>query len=170
MPMFYKLGETSEEIHIDTLEQNKDIALCLAQQARHSIDIFTQDMDTGIYSNQAFEKSVFELAKRHPQTKIRILTQDSSQAVRSGHRLIKLAQTITSSVFIHKPSFQYENEKCGFIVADKLGFLYRTNANSRNYKASVNFMSPKRAKRLTDFFTEIWEQSSPDIQTRRLYV
>ncbi len=170
LPMFYKLGETAEEIHIDTVEENKNAAISLVKQARHSIDIFTQDMDAEIYNNNAFEQSIFDLAKRHPNTKIRILTKDSGIAVRNGHRLIKLAQSITSSVFINNPSAEFKDEQCAFLVVDKLGMLYRVTANNRNYKASINFMSPQRAGKLTDFFNEVWQHSSPDIQTRRIYM
>jgi len=170
LPMFYKLGETIEEVHIDTAEENKNAAISLAKQARHSIDIFTQDMDTEIYNNKAFEQTIFDLAKKHPNTKIRILTQDSGKAVQKGHRLIKLAQSITSSVFINNPSREYKDEKCAFLVVDKLGLLYRVTANNRNYKASINFMSPQRAGKLTDFFNEVWEHSTPDIQIRRIYM
>jgi hypothetical protein len=170
LPMFYKLGETVEEVHIDTAEENKNAAISLVKQAHHSIDIFTQDMDAEIYNNKAFEQSVFNLAKKHPNTKIRILAQDTGKAIRNGHRLIRLAQSITSSVFINNPSREYKDEQCAFLVVDKLGLLYRATANNRNYSASINFMSPQRAGKLTDFFNEVWEHSTPDIQTRRIYM
>ena len=81
LPMFYKLGETVEEVHIDSAEENRNAAISLVKQARYSIDIFTQDMDADIYNNKEFEQSIFDLAKKHPNTKIRILTQDSRKAV-----------------------------------------------------------------------------------------
>ena len=170
LPMFYKLGETEAEIHIDTAEENRNAAISLVKQARFSIDIFSQDLDAELYNNKEIEQSIFNLAKKHPNTRVRILTQDSQMAVRNGHRLIKLAQNLTSSVFINTPSGEFKNERCGFLVVDKLGMLYRVSASNRNYKASINFMSPQRAGRLTDFFNEAWEHSTPDIQTRRIYM
>lgn len=165
----YKLGETPDEVHIDSVEDNKNTALSLAEQAHHSIDIFSQDLDAEIYSNYEFEQSIFTLAKKHPSTKIRILTQDSRKAIQNGHRLIKLAQTLTSSVFIHTPPAEFKDEQCAFLVVDQQGLLYRVTATNRNYKASFNFMAPQRAGKLTDFFNEIWQHSTPDIQTRRIY-
>ena len=170
LPVYYKLGETNAEVQIDSIEENKNAALSLVKQARHSIDIFSQDLDAEIYNNTTFERSIFTLAKKHPNTKIRILTQDSTKAVRNGHCLIRLAQSLTSSVFIHKPSREYEGEQCAFMVVDRLGLLYRVSATDRNYKASVNFMSAHRARKLTDFFDEVWAHSSPDNQTRRIYM
>ena len=168
--MFYKLGETAEEIHINTVEENKKVAISLAKQARYSIDIFTQDMDAEIYDNEEFNQSVFNLAKRHPNTKIRILTQDTDIAVGKGHGLIKLAQHLTSSIFINTPSLEYKNEKSAFLLIDKIGLLHRTTASHKSYKASFNFMSPQRAGKLTEMFNDMWDHSTPDIQTRRLYM
>ena len=168
--MQYKLGETDAEVEIETVEENKQAALSLAKQARYSIDIFTQDMDATIYDHSEFEQSLFELARKHPNTRIRILAQNSKKAAQNGHCLIRLAQSLTSSVFIHTPSREFKSEKSAFMVVDKLGLLYRVTGNNKNYKASVNFMSPQRAGKLTDFFNEVWEHSTPDIQTRRIYV
>lgn len=169
-PAHYKLGETSEEVHISSAEENRNAAISLAKQARHSIDIFTQDMDAALYDNDAFEQSVFKLAKRHPKTKIRILAQDTGIAVRSGHRLIKLTQHLTSSVFINNPTGEHKNERSAFLIVDRIGLLYRTTASHRNYKASVNFMAAQRTGKLTEFFNEAWEHSKPDVQTRRVYI
>jgi hypothetical protein len=170
LPVLYKLGETSAEVHIDTAEENKNAAMSLVKQACYSIDIFTQDMDAEIYDNSEFERSIFNLAKRAPNTQIRILTHSTKNAIHQGHRLIRLAQSMTSSVFIHNPSREYKDEKCAFLVVDKKGILYRTNASNRNYKASTNFMAPQRAGKLTEFFNEVWQHSLPDVQTRRIYM
>ena len=170
LPMSYKLGETVEEIHIDGAEENRSAAASLIQQARISIDIFSQDLDAELYNNMEIEQSIFNLVRRHPNTRVRILVQDSRIAVRNGHRLIKLAQNLTSSVFINTPSGEFKTERCAFLVVDQLGILYRVSASNRNYKAILNYMSPQRAGKLTDYFNESWEHSTPDIQTRRIYV
>lgn len=168
--MYYKPGETKAEVQVDTVDENKNAALSLVKQAHYSIDIFTQDLDTEIYNNKEFEQSIFDLARRHPNTRIRILVQNTRKATQNGHCLIRLAQTLTSSVFIRKLSAEYKDEQCAFLVVDNLGFLHRVSAVDNNYKASFNFMSPRRAKKLCDFFDEAWEHSTPDVQTRRIYM
>ena len=163
-------GSTDAEVEISTAEENRDAAISLVQQASYSIDIFSQDLDAEIYNNKDFEKALFELARKHPNTRIRILVQDSRKAVQDGHCLIRLAQSLTSSIFIHTPSRQHRDEQRAFLIVDKLGMLYRATAADRNYKASVHFRSPRRAGKLTDYFDEVWEHSTPDIQTRRIYM
>jgi len=168
--MDYVLGETIGDIHISTVEEYKAISLSLAQQARKNIDIFTQDLESVIYNNSEFEQSIFTLSKRHPNTKIRILIQDSTNAIQKGHCLIKLSQRLTSSVLIYKPSLKYSDESCAFMTVDNTGLIHRTVATSMVYKATANFCSPRPAAKLTDFFHHIWEHSNPDIQTRRIFL
>ena len=166
----YVLGETADEIRISTAEENANAAVSLAQQARRHLNIFSQDLDARIYDSAEFESCVFALARRHPSTRIRILTIDSGNAVHKGHCLIRLAQTLTSSVFIHNPSREHSNETSAFLVADGVGLLYRSRGTHNHYEASVNFMSPRRAARLDEFFNDAWEWSKPDPQVRRLYI
>lgn len=168
--MDYILGETIGDIQVNTIEEYKNTTLSLAQQARKSIDIFTQDLEPEIYSNNEFEQSIFTLSKRHPDTRIRILVQDSASAIQKGHWLIKLSQRLTSSVFIHKPSFKYRDESCAFMIVDNIGLIHRTVATSMVHKATANFYSPRPAAKLSDFFQPIWEHSNPDIQTRRIFL
>lgn len=169
-PMYYVLGETDAEVQVETADDNKNAAISLVKQARYSIDIFTQDMDAEIFNDKEFEQSIFNLAKRHPNTRIRILVQDSRKAAQNGHCLIRLAQNLTSSVFIHNPPTEYKNERSAFMVVDKLGLLHRVTAVDKNFKGSVNFKSPQRAGKLVDFFNEVWDHSTPDMQTRRIYM
>ena len=40
----YKLGEDSDDILLDSTEDNHQAALSLIKQAEHSLDIFTRDL------------------------------------------------------------------------------------------------------------------------------
>ena len=170
MPGYFKLGETSAEIPLSNAEENRNAAISLASQARYGINVFTQDLDNAVLDNDEFEQHIFNLATRHPGTQIRILVQDSTPAVKKGHRLIRIAQKLTSSVFIKNPPEMHKDDKSAFMTVDGVGLLYRGHAENYNYQASVNFMSPLRAKRLDQFFNEAWEYGTPDQQVRRLFV
>jgi len=166
----YILGENDEERQLDTADENRDAAISLAEQARFSLNIFTQDLDPRVFDNVRFERCVFNLARIHKSADIRILVHDSSLAVSQGHCLIRLAQKLTSSVLIHNPAREHRGELSTFMVVDGVGLLHRPQSTSRDYNAVVNFMSPQRAGELHDFFNEMWERSTPDSQVRRLYI
>ena len=164
------LGESSEELQVETAAENRDTAISLAEQARFSLNIFTPDLDPRVFDNPGFERCVFNLARTHHSTDIRILVQDSSLAVKQGHCLVRLAQKMTSSVFIHNPAREHQRESATFMIVDGVGLLYRPQSTRQNYNAVVNFMAPQRAGELHDFFNEMWERSTPDSQVRRLFI
>lgn len=169
-PVIYKLGETNAEINIDTPEENANAAVSLAKQARRNINIFTQDLDSVIYDNIDFVKAVSQLAISDTRTIIRILVHDSILAVKSDHKLLKLARSMHDSIFIRNPSRLYQHIRCSYMVADRLGYVYRGTPQQYNYDASVNFMSPERAATLDDNFMEVWEQSTVDRHVRRMHI
>lgn len=164
------LGESNEELQLDTVAENRDTAISLAEQARFSLNIFSRDLDPRVFDNTGFERCVFNLARAHRSTDIRILVHDSSLAMSQGHCLIRLAQKLTSSVHIHNPAREHRSELSTFMLVDGVGLLYRPQSTSRNYAAQANFMSPQRAGELHDFFNEMWERSTPDSKIRRLYI
>lgn len=164
------LGKTTDELMLETVEENRDAVLSLARQAKHRIHIFSQQLDADLYDNEEFEQLAFNLANSHRSSEIRILVQDAILAVQHSHRLVYLSQKLTSSVFIRKPAEKYKDLPQAYITVDGMGMLYRVQGNTRNYKAIVNFMSPQRTSELDTNFNEIWEHSEVDPQLRRLFV
>lgn len=168
--MDYILGETNEVLSIDTAEENRNIVNALAGQARQSIYIFTQDLDAALYDNETFEDHIFNFASNARNAEIRILIQDVTRAIQSSHRLIRLAQKLSSFIHIRKPCEEFKSEQGAFMTVDNAGYLYRIKGDRYNYRAEANFKSPLRTGELNNFFTEIWEQSDPDPRTRSFII
>lgn len=164
------LGQSDDELTIDSVIENRDISLRLAEQASLSIDIFTQQMDPEIYDNNGFEQAITKLARRHPKTRVRILAQDTRHAAQNGHCLVRIAQTLSSTVSIHLPARHHQGIKSAFMIVDRIGYIRRIHATDHNYTATVCFDAPRHSQQLADDFDEMWEHSTPDPQTRRLYV
>ena len=164
------LGEDDENIPIDTAAENREAVISLVGQARFSLNLYSRDLDARVFDNTEFERCVFDLARAHHNASIRILVADSSKAVNRGHCLIRLAQRLTSSVFIHNPAREHSGEIATFLVVDAVGLLHRPRTTSNNYDAVINYKAPVRAGELNDYFNEIWERSTPDSQIRRLYI
>jgi hypothetical protein len=168
--MEYILGETNEDLILETLEESVEIINALAKQACHTINIFTQDMDAALYDNDIFEKHIFNFASEKKNAVIRILVQDSSRAIRESHRLIRLAHKLTSFISIKNPCEEFKGEKSAFMTVDNIGMHYRVIGDRRNFHAAANFMSPPRTGEINSLFTRIWEQSEPDPHARRFLI
>ena len=123
-----------------------------------------------IYNNDDFIDHIYNLATRPPGAKVRILVQDSSKAVKNGHRLIRIAQRLTSSVLIRNPPQIHKDDRSSFMTVDAYGMLYRVRGDTNNYEASINFMTPRRVKKLNEFFDKSWGHGTRDQKVRRLAV
>ena len=66
------LGETDQELSVETREENRAVALNLVSQTRQHLVIASRDLDPLIYSNQDFIDALSALARRSRQTQIQI--------------------------------------------------------------------------------------------------
>lgn len=164
----HKLGETNELLSLETAEDHRRVALAMAQQAVRNLYIFTYDLDRAVFDNPAFEEAASQLARRSQHSRIQILLQDASSAVRHGHRLVALAQRLSSKIEIRKPVAEYADITRSFFVADETGYVSRQLSD--RYEAVANFSDRLLARDLVSFFNEVWERSQQDSQLRRLHL
>ena len=164
----YKLGETSAEISLESSDDNRNVAIALARQAKRSIDIFTHDLDKRIFDDKDFVEAVNYLVIGHSRAQLRIIIQDSSRVTKQGHRLYNLGQEITSKIKFHKPDDEFMNTNDTYVLVDGTGLLLRRQ--HERYKGIANFNDPKRARELQAQFERAWEGSEPDPHLRRLSI
>lgn len=164
----YQLGEDSEDIVVESSEENHQLAVQLVTQANHRLDVFTRDLDPRIYDNAEFIDAVRALAVNDNKAKIRFLVIDPDKAIKLGHRLLDLSRRLTSTLEIRKVHEDYgANPEC-YLIADGRGLLHRKLAS--RYEAIANFNNPADAMNLIHHFNEVWEHSSPELDFKRLYI
>jgi hypothetical protein len=162
----FRLGETAGEQRLEGIGDAADAALALATQARLSLRIFTHDLDPRLYSDEAFYSAVSALARAGRRTFVRILVQDPSRAIQDGHRLIGLIQHLPSHIGVRRVGADWQDERFAFQIADEQGVLWRSDAD--RYEGSVDFHAGPRARELRKWFDDVWENSEPDPEFRRL--
>ena len=64
----YRLGESSEDIVLQSSQDNQQAALAMVQQAHLHIDIFSHDLEPRLYDNADFADAIkaFVLKGNHP--------------------------------------------------------------------------------------------------------
>lgn len=164
----FRLGETNQLLELAVPDEHREVALAMTQQARRSIVILTRDLDHPLYDTPEFEQAAFELARGSQYARIRVLVQDSSRAVKNGHRLVGLAQRLSSRIEIRNPTEEYADVNHAFFVSDQTGYISRKLAD--RYEGTANFNDRLAARNLVNFFDEIWERSQQDPQLRRLHL
>ena len=164
----FKLGEKSVEISLESSDDNRNVAIALARQAKRRIDIFTHDLDKRVFDDNDFVEAVKQMVIGHSRALLRVIVQDSTRATKQGHRLFNLGQEITSKIKFHKPDDEFINHGETYLLVDGTGLLLRRQ--HERYNGIANFNDPKRVRELQAHFDRAWEGSEPDAYLRRLTI
>jgi hypothetical protein len=160
------LGHSDTLYSLDTAEQNLCVAMDLVSQARREIFVMTHDLDPPIYGHPDFVEALSAFARRNRNSEARFLIGTSDKAIKYGHRMLPLAQRLSSSIFMRTPSDENQDIVEPFIIVDSVGYLRRKEA--LRFDAEACFRDRRMVKGLRELFIEMWEQSEPDPKLRRL--
>lgn len=161
-----RLGESDDLILTHSSDDVRQGTVALADQARRSLDIFTQQLDRRIYDNREFIEALKQLATSSRYALIRILIKDSTQVVKQGSRVVQLSYRISSRLQIRKPPGEYYDFDEEFVIADQKGLMRRKQGG--RYEGELNFNDAAQCRRSLKFFEECWEKSSTDPELRHL--
>ena len=162
------LGTSEELLTVDRAEDVAAIVLALARQARRHLDIVSRHLDPQLYDNEDFADAVKELARSHRLARVRLFVIDPRPLVSRGHRLVELAERLSSTVSIRVPAPEHRQFNEAFLVADNVGYLHRQFSD--RYEAEADFGGRRRAGALLDRLNEMWERGEPDPNFRRLHI
>lgn len=162
------LGDTRGEQPLSSREDNIDVALALAAQARRNLRLITPNLEPELYDTAPFVEAVQALALHSPHTFIHVLVQDTERVIKTGHRLIELARRLTSNIAIQVPGREHKEFGSTLLIADEVGFLRRNLAD--RYHGIADFNAPRIARDMARQFDEMWEKSAPDPNLRRLFI
>lgn len=151
---------------LGTRDEIREAGIVIAQQARREILLFGRTLETDLYDADAFVEAVRRLALARPELPVRILLSDPQTSAKVGHRLIRLAQRLTSRVAIRRLADDFLNRSDAFLVCDERGYVRRVLAESKEGVADVD--GRREARRLRGEFMEMWEHSECDLELRRL--
>ena len=164
----YTLGENREYLELSTSGEHRQATLAMAQQAKRSIYILSRSLDPVIYDHQDLADALSRLARSHRYAEIRILLQDSELVTKRGHRLVDLANRLSSMISIRRPDEAHAHINEAIFVVDGVGYIKRTMAD--RFEGVASFYSPLDARELADHFNDIWSRAKPDFQLRRLHI
>jgi hypothetical protein len=159
------LGESERIIECLSAEDNQRVAVALIAQTERSLDIFSQDLEPWVYDSEACAEAMLNLILRNRRySRIRLLIQDPLKVARRGHRILELGMRLSSHIQMRKPGEDSRDLSYSFLLADRVGLLYRENAEY----ARANFCDRAWAGQLARDFDRMWENAEPDENLRRL--
>lgn len=151
----YLLGQTDEDLSINTRDECQQLTLAMARQAKRSLHIFSYNLEPALYDTPGFYEAARNVIAADTNSLIRILVYDISGTVNKGHRLLDLCSRLSSRVQIRKLTKKYHH---AFMLADSIGIVDRVHAE--RYEGTANFNTYGRAQTRLVFFNGVWDQSS----------
>lgn len=149
---------------LGTRDELRAASLALLSAARRTVHIYSRDLDPQIYDNSEFLEALTAFAVSHSQAQARIIVQDAGPAIRGSHRLIGLAQRLTSRIAIREPGPQHREYNAAFLVTDARGVIYRELGDRFDAVAAED--DRPRARQLIRYHDEVWEfgRTNPNLR------
>ena len=158
------LGESEEPIELGSADEIREVALALIKQTRRSLMIVSRELDRRVYDDAELVDAVKDLALGSRNANIRIVTQDVSQIVKQGHRLVDLVRRLPSYLEIRVPAKEHAGYNSAFMLSDRVGVMVQTHAD--RYAGTANFNDRRIGDDLSKVFGEMWEPAKvpPDLR------
>jgi GNAT superfamily N-acetyltransferase len=150
-------GKTREALTQATLQ--------VIAEVRRELCIYSRDLDPAVLNTNALLEALRALCLR-PGASIRLLLQDSSRAVKDGHRLIELARRLPSSIEFRCPQAEDLQYTGAFVLNDNFGFLARSFGDRFECEGDLYHIAENA--RLKRYFGEVWERARVASEFRRL--
>ena len=147
----------------DCIEAVKTLVLgCVAR-----LHLVTQRLEPELYNHAEVYEHLSELAASNRNAEIHIIAQDTRVAANQGHYLINLAQKLPTCVKIRTTVTPlHRNFRESWLIADDSAYLRLRNPD--RYEGYYELDNRLESRSYLERFTEMWEASEPDQNTRRL--
>jgi hypothetical protein len=143
--------------------------LQLLAAARYKLAIHLPSLPADAFGSSAELAELRRIATSGRNADIRIVLGNADAALRSGHRLIDLAQRLPSAIQIRTPASEDDSGPVNtafWLLNDTYGYLFLPDASRLEGRAALED-GPGQAPLLLDF-EQIWERSEPASQLQPL--
>jgi hypothetical protein len=162
------VGESTGAINLEGPGDFHAAITRMVSQARHSVRIFSQELDHELYDHADFIEQASRIGRTLKNCPINILIKSPDKASRMGHHLVELHRRLPSSVHLRELPKDYEDMNDEFLIVDDIALLKRYNLGYMQGQCELKSIpeAPKKAR----LFDEIWQRSEPCQELRRLHL
>ena len=141
-----------------TLSETAATRLQLLGEARHRLAIYLPALGNDSYASVEELAELRRIAISGRGAQIRILLHDPAGALRNDHRLIALAQRLSSSMQIRMPVEEVDlGYASAYLLNDAGGYLFLPEANRPQGRAARHDRASQAP--LQQHFDEVWERA-----------
>lgn len=153
---------------IDGRQQAMTACLHLVQQARREICFFAPSLDKHLLDNEDVIAAISVFARNSRYSKVRLLVHSTYEAISRSHRLLMLAQRLSSHIEVHECSREDQDHVYLCLLVDDDAILYCNDP--LRYQGYLVEADRAQNRQLRQQFDAMWTRSHPDPQSRRLHI
>lgn len=136
-------------------------------RARYRVDVLSPELDPDLYDRlevvDALRQVVVVGGRR---AHIRILLRDGNAVMRRGHRLARLAQSLTTAIEVRRCADDDAYEETACLIVDRSDSI--NWADGAGHSGQVCLETPSVARKTESLFLERWERAQPEPELRKL--
>lgn len=159
-------GSEKAQAEIETLADCQQAVRALARHARTSIRIVSRELDPRLYDDANFLSSIRQFIVESNHARLEVLVRNVEPIVRNGHRLLSLAQSLTSFCEFRQLGRDHQSFNSAFMLIDGRSALLRPLAD--RYEGTFSAYDRVAARELTHQFDEMWATGVDSPNLRRL--
>lgn len=137
-------------------------------ECRRKLQILSDTLDENIYGHAGVVDAISALARSGHQVDVQILAKDFRQAIASNHKLIRLAQRLSSKIQLKKMTQFPQDTEMAFMICDMSGLVFQNDKNT--YKGFANYQAAPEIKSLREEFIYLWERAEVDKELQLLHI
>ncbi len=161
------ITETDPEHHrLQTREQARDAIAGVFQQAQRQLVLFAPLLEARYFNTVAIETQIGEFIARRRNNQLRVLVEDTRQALLDNARLAQLAHRLPDCVRLRQVGENHRGLRELFVVADHSGYFHQPDIERADSVTSAH--ATRTAVQLARRFEQMWEQSEPVEDLNRL--
>ena len=164
---FERQGNQENDLHFESNKETCDAIINLSQNTLRSLKIFTPDLEHKLYDNDEFIQNILNFVRGNRHAQVQILVSDLSHSIKYGHRLLRLAQQLTSAMQIRITPEEYRETSISFIQIDQSIFIFKPDSSEQ---LAIYSNCKIRSNSLQEFFTHAWDQAQKSSQSQSFHI
>lgn len=155
-------------IGFESREELFSITTGILQRTVRHLDIVSRHLDPLIYDQAETVEAIKAMALGNRQAQIRLVVTDLRPVLNQGHRLLELAQRLSSFISVRIPGKSHKNFNEALLIADNTAYIYRPFAD--RYEGEAHYQNRGKARDLKSRFDDLWEKAETHPGLRRLHI
>ena len=152
----------------ESREELLTITSNMLARAERTINIVSRHLDPLIYDLPETVDALKAIILNNRQSQVRIVVTDIRPVLSRGHRVLELAQRLSSFIAIRVPGQSHKNFNEALLIADNTAYIHRPFAD--RYEGEAHYQHRGKARDLSSRFDELWEKADIHPGLRRLHI